>query len=105
MSVSVDSGYHFLPFLLWILTDLFFFCFFFFYYNSTTSSDLVKKLWHMTGYKNLHPDNGILEGLQNLQTISQQISIERAHQMEVHWLCFFFLFVFFFFVVVFMHAQ
>lgn len=44
---------------------------------------LVDKLWCMTGFSQLDPQHGYLERMKYLQSLSQQIGIERAHQMEL----------------------
>ncbi len=48
---------------------------------------LLLKLWRMTGFKKIEPSLPLVERLKQLQTIMQQISIERAHSMEVRISC------------------
>jgi hypothetical protein len=41
------------------------------------------RLWRMTGFKKIDPAFPLHERLPHLQTIAQQMAIERAHSMEV----------------------
>ena len=45
--------------------------------------NLLVKLWRMTGYHKLDPSIPCELRLKQMQTIAQQMAIERAHQMEV----------------------
>ncbi len=51
--------------------------------NDEKYQKLLQKLWRMTGYHKLEPSISYEQRLKQMQTIAQQMSIERAHQMEV----------------------
>ena len=44
---------------------------------------LVDKLWRITGFEKLNPKKKMAKRIVAMQSISQQINIERAHQMEL----------------------
>eukprot|EP00038_Savillea_parva_P028956 m.68019 g.68019 ORF g.68019 m.68019 type:complete len:1158 (+) comp8484_c0_seq1:350-3823(+) len=51
--------------------------------RSSTHTSVVDKLWEMTGFENISPKLSMARRLANLQSVAQQIGIEKAHQMEV----------------------
>eukprot|EP00039_Didymoeca_costata_P011451 m.160806 g.160806 ORF g.160806 m.160806 type:complete len:1385 (-) comp15175_c2_seq1:1666-5820(-) len=44
---------------------------------------LLEKLWNITGYERLDPIHSAFDRLLQMQTVAQQINIERAHGMEL----------------------
>lgn len=44
---------------------------------------VVDKLWRMTGLESIHPALPVEHRLRHVQSVAQQINIERAHQMEL----------------------
>eukprot|EP00041_Stephanoeca_diplocostata_P030303 m.914820 g.914820 ORF g.914820 m.914820 type:complete len:1562 (-) comp23731_c0_seq1:248-4933(-) len=44
---------------------------------------VVDKLWRMTGLETIHPSLPAEHRLRHVQSVAQQINIERAHQMEL----------------------
>eukprot|EP00040_Diaphanoeca_grandis_P033602 m.206114 g.206114 ORF g.206114 m.206114 type:complete len:1264 (-) comp32940_c0_seq3:95-3886(-) len=48
-----------------------------------TYTSVVEKLWHMTGFENISPVHPMVSRLHHMQSVAQQLDIERAHQMEL----------------------
>ena len=49
-----------------------------------TYSGVIAKLWTMTGFQKINPSkNTMTESLSHMQSVAQQLDIERAHQMEL----------------------
>uniref|UniRef100_A0A7S2FET7 Uncharacterized protein n=1 Tax=Haptolina brevifila TaxID=156173 RepID=A0A7S2FET7_9EUKA len=44
---------------------------------------LVDKLWQMSGFKKLSPEKPLVDRLKHMQSVQQQIMIERAHRMPL----------------------